>query len=76
MLRGGTVLSPEGGSTMSMEKKFLNVDEVAACLGVSRTTIYWWAETGKIPHSKLGKLVRFDPDVVASWVKSKGRGDV
>ena len=73
MLRGGTVLSHEGG-TMSMEKKFLSVDEVAACLGISRATVYWWSETGKMPHSKLGKLVRFDPDVVASWVKSKSRG--
>jgi len=59
---------------MNTEKKLLNVDEIAACLGVSRNTIYWWAETGKIPHSKLGKLVRFNSDVIASWVKNNSRG--
>ena len=61
---------------MNIEKKFLNVDEVAASLGVCRNTVYWWAQTGKIPHSKLGKLVRFDPTDVASWVKSKSRAMV
>jgi excisionase family DNA binding protein len=59
---------------MSMEKKFMNVDEVAACLGVCPNTIYFWAQTGKIPCSKLGKLVRFDPTDVAAWVKSMSRG--
>jgi excisionase family DNA binding protein len=73
MLRVGAVLSHEG-ETMSMDKKFMNVDEVAACLNVSSATIYFWAETGKIPHSKLGKLIRFNPDVVASWVNGKSRG--
>jgi len=59
---------------MNIEKQLWNVNDVATCLGVSRNTIYWWAETGKIPHSKLGKLVRFNPDVVAAWVKTKSRG--
>ena len=61
---------------MDIEKKFLNVDDLATCLGVSRNTIYWWVETGKIPHSKIGKLVRFNPDDFAAWLKEKSRGVV
>lgn len=60
---------------MVIEKRFLNVNEVAACLGVKVNTIYSWAEAGRIPHSKLGRLVRFNPDVIASWVKGKSRGE-
>jgi len=59
---------------MSTEKQLWNVDEVAKFLGISRNTIYWWAEIGKIPHSKLGKLVRFNPDDVMAWLKGKSRG--
>lgn len=59
---------------MNIEKKFLNADELAARLGISRNTIYWWVATRRIPHSKIGKLVRFNPDDVMSWLESKSRG--
>ena len=56
-------------------KMMLSVDEVASVLGVSKNTVYNWAQAGVIPHSKLGpKLVRFNPDVLELWLKSKSRG--
>ena len=58
---------------MDSEKKFMNVDELAAYLGVSRHTIYWWVATRKVPHSKLGKLVRFDQSEITTWLQSNTR---
>jgi excisionase family DNA binding protein len=53
---------------MITEKEFLNVDELAAYLNVSKYTIYWWTATKKIPFSKLGRLVRFNLDEVKAWI--------
>lgn len=61
---------------MNIEKKFLTVDELATRLGISRSTIYFWAEKKKIPHSKIGKLVRFNPDDITVWLKDKSHGIV
>lgn len=58
---------------MEATKRFMTVDELAAYLGVSRHTIYWWVAVRKIPHSKLGKLVRFGQDEIDEWLKSNSR---
>ena len=58
---------------MNTEKKFMNIDELALYLGVSRNTIYWWIATRKIPHNKLGKLVRFDQNEINTWLQSNSR---
>jgi excisionase family DNA binding protein len=56
-----------------MEKQYLSVDELAAYLGISKYTVYWWTATRRIPHKKLGKLVRFDLDEIKLWIQSKDR---
>ena len=56
-----------------MEKRFMNAEELAAYIGVSQHTIYWWVATRKVPHSKLGKLVRFDSVEIEEWLKSNSR---
>lgn len=58
---------------METTKRFMNVEELAQYLGVSRHTIYWWVATRKVPHSKLGKLVRFDIADVTDWLKTNSR---
>lgn len=58
---------------METVKRFMNVDELAAYLGISRNTIYWWVAIRKVPHNKLGKLVRFNRDEVDMWLKSNSR---
>ena len=37
------------------ERATLNLPEVAALLGVSRTSIYRWAEQGLVPTIRLGR---------------------
>ncbi len=58
---------------MNVENKFLNVDELAVYLGVSKNTIYWWTTTKKVPYNKLGRLVRFNLDNINSWLQENSQ---
>lgn len=50
-------------------KRMLRVPEVASLLGVSRAIVYHWISLRKIPFTRVaGRVVRFDPDVLASWL--------
>ena len=48
----------------------MTVKEVAQWLQVQPATLYVWAEQGMIPHLKLGRLVRFDPDEIDMWLQA------
>jgi excisionase family DNA binding protein len=37
-------------------------------LKIKPSTVYAWAEQGKIPHFKLNGALRFSGDDVAAWV--------
>lgn len=50
----------------------LTVTQLARVLSVSSRTIYQYAASGRIPSIKIGSAVRFDPAVIASWLRSKG----
>ena len=52
----------------------LTPEEVAELLGLTKVTILRWARAGRIPSFKLGAQVRFDPRLLAEWVKV-ARGD-
>ena len=52
-------------------EKLLNVSEISQFLGVPVSWVYGHTrERGllQIPHIKLGKYVRFDPEKVREWV--------
>src|SRR5262245_19045252 len=46
---------------------------LAERLGIKRSTLYAWAEQGYIPHLKLGRLLRFDPDEIDIWLQAHRR---
>ena len=48
----------------------LNVRGVSEWLQVKQCTIYLWAEQGLIPHLKLGRLLRFEPDEIKAWLQA------
>ncbi len=50
-------------------KQYLSIAVLAERLLVKRSTLYAWAEQGKIPHLKLGRLLRFDPDEIEAWLQ-------
>jgi len=51
----------------------LTIHDVAQWLTVKPTTLYSWVAQGTIPHLKLGRLLRFDPDEVEAWLQNHRR---
>jgi len=48
----------------------LTADELSKVLSVSRITIFKQAKAGRIPSFRIGTCVRFDPRVVAQWLRT------
>lgn len=53
-----------------LPERWLSVEEISIHLGVSRETIYRWAEKGKIPAHKVGRQWKFKVSEVDKWVTS------
>jgi excisionase family DNA binding protein len=51
-------------------KQYLDIAGLADRLKIKRATLYAWAEQGAIPHLKLGRLLRFDPDEIEVWLQA------
>jgi len=49
-----------------------NSNQVAEYLGVSRVSISNWCRDKKLPHIRLGRLLRFDPEAIKEWEAAGG----
>lgn len=49
------------------------VADAAHYLRVSRSWIYQGVAAGRIPHMKVGALVRFDPEAFRAWCRGEDR---
>jgi len=38
-------------------------------LGIKTGTLYLYTEQGLIPHIRIGKLIKFEPQVLLDWFK-------
>lgn len=54
---------------LESRKEALDVHEVADLLQVSERHIYELAAGGKLPSFRIGKIIRFDPQDVADWLR-------
>lgn len=54
-------------------KKLIGIKELSANLGISENTLRQWTHMRKIPHYKIGGLVRFDADQIDRWIEKKKR---
>jgi excisionase family DNA binding protein len=59
-----------------MEQKLLTVKELANYLGVNRFSVYRWVEQQKIPHRRVGALIRFDPREVEEFMARRPTGKI
>lgn len=50
--------------------KLLTINEASEMLGVKRSTLYSWIHQDKIPHIKIGKLVKFKIDQIEAFIES------
>jgi len=51
-------------------KDLLTVDQICEKLKVKKSFIYDLTSRSQIPHIKVGRLLRFDPDEIDSWIQS------
>ena len=61
---------PTATAAAPPESDVMNADEVAAFLGVDRTTVYDFAGRGVIPHQRLGKRLLFRRGALVAWLDS------
>lgn len=50
----------------------ISAPELARLLGVHKLTIYRQAQAGALPCFRIGSAVRFEPRVVAAWLRHRG----
>lgn len=48
---------------------FLTLEGLAEMLRVKRSTIYAWVYLRKIPHYKVGRLLRFKTEEINQWLE-------
>ena len=60
---------------MMIEDKLLNVKQVADYLQLKESTIYSWAQDGKIPAIKIGRTWRFRRKDLDAWLERHLQGD-
>ena len=51
-----------------MNRRLLNIREVADYTGLSPHTLYKMASERRIPYVKLGGALRFNPDQLDEWI--------
>ena len=54
-----------------MHNQLIDIHQAAHYTGISATTLYKWVGQRKIPHIKMGRLVKFDPMKLDEWIKQQ-----
>lgn len=57
----------------SLSEPLLQAEQVAALLGVKRSSVYEYARTNQIPHVRIGRHVRFVRSDLESWLSRQRR---
>jgi excisionase family DNA binding protein len=52
--------------------RILDPDEACNFLKLKKSTLYSWVFQGRIPHFKLGRLLRFWESELLRWLQSGG----
>jgi len=47
-----------------------DIKEASKQLGIKIGTLYLYTEQGLIPCVRVGKLIRFEPDILLDWFRS------
>ncbi len=57
-------------------EKLLTIEEAATLLQVKVGTLYSWVSKGKVPHRKVGALVRFHRGDLMAWTIERAQSIV
>lgn len=51
--------------------KLIDINELSELTGISVSTLYSWVSQKRIPHIKIGRMVRFRMDEIDRWLSSQ-----
>ena len=51
-------------------EKWVNLEDIAKHLSVSKDTIRIWIKSGKLPFYKAGKMYKFKISEIDEWVRN------
>jgi len=54
-----------------MDERLYNTHEIAVYLKISEHTVRSWVKYRRIPFLKIGRCVRFRPNIVERWLKER-----
>lgn len=60
---------------MTVEERWVGVEDVAVHLGVNKDSVYRWIENMGLPAHRVGRLFRFKLSEVDEWVRAGGAGE-
>jgi excisionase family DNA binding protein len=53
------------------DDNFLDIGQLAKYLNIKKRTLYHLVETMRMPHYRIGKLIRFKRCEIDSWMETK-----
>jgi excisionase family DNA binding protein len=62
---------PNNSSPPTDNSTLWDANDVASFLKVSRSWVYHRAESGELPHLRVGGLLRFEPRVILSFARGE-----
>lgn len=51
--------------------EIMTVEDVAKYLKIDESTVYLWAQRGKLPAIKIGRFWRFKKEDIDKWLEEK-----
>jgi len=72
-LDSARIVSEKGiiSGQIKKEKQLLDTKGASEFLGISKNTLYEWIIQRKIPHIKVGRLVKFKREDLEAWLKKR-----
>ena len=67
-------VAPADDQVAESSDQLQTVDWLARKLNVKRSWVYSAVASGKLPHVRIGKYLRFRPDQVSAFLQSHSRG--
>ena len=59
-----------------MNQNLIGINEMAEKLDVPVSWVYSRTRTNEIPHFRVGKYVKFDPEKVMLWVQEQSESNL
>jgi excisionase family DNA binding protein len=53
---------------MTVEEALMDIKQVAAYLQITEATAYNWAQNGRLPGIKIGRIWRFRREDIEAWL--------